>query len=408
MNPTKLHKLCASALLGAGLIVAVAQSHAYEFKLGELPPLAVHGFASQGYLSSSDYNYLGNTTEGTFQFTELGLNAAINPFPRTRIAVQAFAFDLGDVGNLKPFLDYASIEYTFNDVIGVRAGRVRRSSGLYNHIQDVDLSRTFILLPQGLYDARWRDWSTSLDGVDIFGSFTLGKAGSLSYELIGGRLTPTQDGGLAKSLQNRLAAQGGKFLKVDPADAIGTQLWWQAPIDGLRVGAYVGKVLGFKTHNVIPLSPVGPIYLDTEGDVTVQQYSLEYRIKDWTFQGEYLTYKNDGTSTTTNAFLGKQTVSNATVIDAGYVSAAYRFTEWLEVGSYYTEYYPDTEHRSGSADAYQKDLALALRFDVKDWWIVKIEGHQIKGTALLADDVHNPVRKEGGWTMLAVKTTLSF
>ena len=48
--------------------------------------------------------------------------------------VQGFAFDTGDVGNLQPFLDYASIEYTANDLIGIRAGRVRKPGGIYNHI----------------------------------------------------------------------------------------------------------------------------------------------------------------------------------------------------------------------------------------------------------------------------------
>ena len=55
-------------------------------------------------------------------------------------------------------LDYAQVEYTFSDMFGVRAGRIRRPVGIYNHIQDVDLARTFVLLPQGMYDARWRDF----------------------------------------------------------------------------------------------------------------------------------------------------------------------------------------------------------------------------------------------------------
>ncbi len=408
MNQTTLHKVCAFVLYGVASTIFVGQSQAYELKLGALPPLEVHGFASQGFIKSEDYNYLGNTTDGSFQFTELGLNASINPFSRTRISVQAFAFDLGNVGNLNPFLDYASIEYTFNDYVGVRAGRVRRPGGIYNHIQDVDLARTFVLLAQGPYDSRWRDWSTTLDGAVVFGSVPLKKAGSLSYEVIGGRMKPKQDGGLSKTLQNRLLAVRAHLDSINSPLSIAGQLWWQTPVNGLRVGGFVGKISDFISRSTIAVSPVGPISIETKGDVLAQVYSLEYRVGSWIFQSEYSTYLNDAIMTQKNAYFGTIASASPSEPDSWYISAGYRFTDWLEAGTYYTEYYSDKQHRSGTSDAAQKDTALAFRFDLKDWWCVKIEGHHIKGTALLADNPSNPVRNNNGWFMFAVKTTLSF
>ena len=112
---------------------------------------------------------------------------SVNPFPRTHIAVQSCAlFDVGDAGQYRPFLDYASVDYTFNDYIGVRGGRIRKPGGIYNHIQDVDLARTFVMLPQGVYDARFRDLSATIDGRELFGNVPLGKVGGLSYELYAG------------------------------------------------------------------------------------------------------------------------------------------------------------------------------------------------------------------------------
>src|SRR5205085_6043474 len=136
-------------------------------------PITFHGFVSQGFLASTKYNYLGDSMNGSFRFTEAGLNASINPFPRTHIAAQGFLFDVGDVGRYEPVLDYASIEYTFNDYLGLRGGRIRRPQGIYNTVVDVDLARTSSLLPQGLYDARWRDFYASLDGGEFFGSLPL-------------------------------------------------------------------------------------------------------------------------------------------------------------------------------------------------------------------------------------------
>ena len=132
-----------------------------DLRIDGLPPVTFHAFLSQGFLYSSDYNYLGDSTRGEFRYTEMGLNASFNPFPRTRVSAQGFAFKVGDQGSYEPVVDYASVEYTFNDELGLRAGRVRRPQGIYNHIQDVDLARTWVLLPQGLYDARWRDFSCS-------------------------------------------------------------------------------------------------------------------------------------------------------------------------------------------------------------------------------------------------------
>jgi len=63
----------------------------------------------------STRDYLNNDSrDGAFRFSEAGLNAAINPIPRTRIIARAFTYDLGeDVGEYDVALDYAPAEYTF-------------------------------------------------------------------------------------------------------------------------------------------------------------------------------------------------------------------------------------------------------------------------------------------------------
>src|SRR5262249_40571255 len=102
------HKL---ALSITASILAACGAQGYELNLGtNLPPVDFHGFASQGFLASSKYNYLGDTTHGSFRYTEAGINASVNPFARTHITAQGFLFDVGNAGDYKPFLDYASID----------------------------------------------------------------------------------------------------------------------------------------------------------------------------------------------------------------------------------------------------------------------------------------------------------
>src|SRR5580698_3564605 len=178
-----------------------------------MPPLSFHGFVSQGFLATTKYNYLDNETKsGSFRFTEAGLNVSMNPFPRTRVTAQGFLYDVGEAGKYKPFLDYASIEYTFSDYIGLRAGRIRKPGGIYNDIQDVDLARTYVLLPQGIYDARWREFTTSVDGGEFFGNLPLSKAGNLSYQAYAGFVNLAPDSGVANYINN---ISGGKVTSFD-------------------------------------------------------------------------------------------------------------------------------------------------------------------------------------------------
>jgi hypothetical protein len=399
-------KLLVTAALSLG---AASQAAALEFHpFGtNAPAVDFHGFASQGFLYSTEYNYLAdNSTDGSFKFSEAGLNASMNPFPRTRITAQTFLFDVGNVGQYDLLLDYASIEYTFSDKFSVRGGRVRRPSGIYNHIQDVDLARTYVLLPQGMYDSRWRDFSGSLDGGEIYGNFSLGKAGGVSYESYVGMVNMAANGGVARSLQNSLPAPYpySQYRGIDSCMIVGSQFWWNTPVDGLRAGVSVGYLQNFGYSIYVDPLVGGPGLIHEKGNIPFQQYSLEYTWKSWTFQGEYYTYNFTG-----HDYVGGFPIKNvASEPGSWYVGASHRFNKWLEVGAYYTEFYADKNDRGGTTAQHQRDTTLSLRFDPKDWWIIKLEGHYINGTALLNDDAHNPNRDDRGWFMLAVKTTFTF
>jgi len=406
MKKNIVRRLTQSLLLAFLVALTTCPLEAVDLNLfgTNMPPLDFHGFVSQGFLATTKYNYLGDDTkDGSFKFTEVGLNVSMNPLPRTRITAQGFLYDMGEDGKYQPFLDYASVEYTFNDYIGVRGGRIRKPAGIYNDIQDVDLARTFVLLPQGIYDARFRDFSCSLDGGDIFGNIPLSKAGALSYDVFAGSFQIGTDSGVANRINN---LSGGKTTSFEPTSEVGSQFWWDTPLDGLRFGAFFGYAFGFNYDVTEPTGAPPPspasIPLRARSSVLLQQYSAEYLWRNWTFQAEY--YNVQLSQDTTSPF---GTTHSLITEQAWYGGAAYRFNKWLEVGGYYTEFYTDTALVSAS-DSAQKDLALSFRFDPKPWWVFKVEGHYIRGTALLDDNAGNPVRNNDGWFMLAVKTTFSF
>jgi hypothetical protein len=380
-----------------------------ELHLGSLPPVAFHGFASQGFLATSDYNYLGGkTTDGSFEFSEFAVNAAVTPFNRTRVSAQAFCFDLGNVGNYDVALDYGMVDYSFCNEFGLRGGRIRRPSGIYNHIQDIDLARTYALLPQAVYDARWRDWGGSVDGGAAYGSVDLGKVGSASYEAFGGMVNLSQEGGIARQFQNMTLGVGSDRV-VNDFPMFGLQCWWSPPVQGLRMGAMVGKALGLTGDWTFHHPLAGAIPGRMEVDALLQQYSLEYVWKGWTFQAEWL-QKDNAFDSKVGPLKGSYLVNEQyhTHPAGWYVGAAYRFNKWLEAGGYYSEAYERNAKIQVDSDKYQKDVALSLRFDPKPWWIIKLEGHYLEGTGLVRDDALNPQRNEDGWWMVAIKTTVSF
>ncbi len=392
-------------LLASSATFMAGQVKAAELNLlgTNLPSLDFHGFVSQGFLATTKYNYLGNDTKnGSFRFTEAGLNVSMNPFPRTRITAQGFLYDVGEVGNYQPFLDYALAEYTFSDYIGVRGGRIRRPQGIYNDIQDVDLARTYVLLPQGIYDSRYRDFSASVDGGDIFGNLPLSKAGALSDEAYAGYIHVGTDSGVAGQINNYLA--GGRVTSFDPMLIAGSQFWWNTPVDGLRFGAAIGHAFNFDYNSIVPTGYPNPpsVAVRAASQLTLQEYSAEYLWENWTFQAEYYNVQVDQNTTSPAG-----TVHSFDRDYAWYGSTAYRFNKWLEVGGYYTEYYANGQTASGS-DGSQKDAALSFRFDPKSWWVIKLEEHYIRGTALLNDNIDNPVRNNSGWFMLLLKTTVNF
>jgi len=79
-HPASCKRLAPVFLLAVAIVMTPgAQSRAADWKLfgPNAPDIEFHGFASQGFIDSTGYDYLGDSKSGSFKFTELGLNASI-------------------------------------------------------------------------------------------------------------------------------------------------------------------------------------------------------------------------------------------------------------------------------------------------------------------------------------------
>jgi len=374
-------------------LVASRPAAAAELSLpGELGQLQLHGFISQGFLYTTDNNYLANTSRGSFEFTELGLNFTLQPIDRLTLGLQIFSHDLGPIGDYRATLDWYSVDYHWQDWLGVRAGRVKLPFGLYNDISDVDSARTAILLPQSIYPAQNRDFLLAQTGFELYGYRGLGPAGGLDYRMYGGTI-----------FLDIRPQPGSPVTAVDlnvPFVA-GGRLMWAAPVEGLRLGGSL-QFLRLETHLLVPSSP-GQVAVNLP--VMLWVASVEYTVRDLLLAAEYSRWRVRTESS--NPSLVPEDLSFS---ERGYALASYRVNSWLQTGAYYSLLFPNVSRR-GTLAGRQHDAALTLRFDINRFWLVKVEGHYMHGMAGLSSSLNGnqPLSSlHPDWALFALKTTAFF
>lgn len=369
-----------------GLAVA-GSAGAADLEAAGAPPLEIHGFVSQGAIKTTGNDYLvAESQKGSFEFSEAGINFTSQLTDKFRVGLQLFAYDLGTLGTYKASADWYYLDYHLRDWFGFRAGRLKLPIGLYNDIADVDAARVPILLPTGLYPVTNRDLIPGQTGAEIYGFVRLRNAGALDYRVFGGSMAIDVPGQLAST-----ATIGFPLL-------IGGRLMWETPIAGLRIGA-TGLVLKGEAASTSPLafSETQIIYYGVG--------SIEYAAHDLLLQAEFQQQRNVTTvsSDPTLFPLG------AVVSETGYGLATYRVSRWFQPGVYYSFFYANrnlgnqSSNMTSNDENIQDDLAATLRFDVNRFWIVKLEGHFMHGTALVATPT-----ADVNWGMVLAKTTAYF
>lgn len=373
------------AVLGAAALSVWAGRAVADELVGEDSGLQIHGFASQGALLSTDNNYLAKTERGSLEFAEAGIALYKQLDPKLRVGFQLFTRDLGPLGNYSAKFDWFVLDYRWRDWLGLRAGRTKLPFGLYNEIRDIDAAQPVVLLPQSVYSLTSRDFLLAQTGVELYGYRRIGELGALDYRVYGGSIF--------LELQR---SPGLDVVEIDVPWVGGGRLMWETPVDGLRLGisALAGRVEG------------DFLQLDQRIQLGLTQVnwlaSLEYVRHDVSLAAEY--GRGRTTSTLDNASLR---LSETEVTgEFGYVMAGYRLSSRLVPTAYYSLTYPNVEEREGKTQR-QHDAALCLRFDLTPHWLLKVEGHNLRGAAAVSTTL-NPDGLSNRWWLFAAKTTVYF
>jgi hypothetical protein len=301
-----------------------------------------------------------------------------------------------------------------------------------------------VFLPQSVYTEGWRDSVNALNSVGAYGYVPVGFLGNLTYHADLGNTNINLDGGEVRQLEDTMP----KILQlevteVDTNTTFGGQLALDTifGIDGLKIAAGGFNFEMDATSDLIngEVSPVfdqtatlvpGHYIYNKESSVFNLKLlsttgSIEYARGNFVFAAEYMNNNYEMTLPTTVAGV----IHKKFDAIGYYGSLTYRFTDWLELGTYYSEYYRDKNDKDGKKAVqggdfallspgqehamWLKDLCLSARFDITPNWIFKMEGHMMDGAALLysTDDNKLPdgsTNYEQDWFMMAAKISYSF
>lgn len=387
----------------------VAQQAAQE----TVDPLAlqVHGFVSPGFLVSTNNNYLAESKNGSFEFAEAGINFTKPLTDELRVGLQLFARDLGRTGNYNAKVDWFYLDYHFRDWLGMRAGRIKIPFGLYNEINDVDAARVPILLPQSVYPVSNRDFLLAQTGGELYGRLSLQRAGTLDYRAYGGTIFLQAD--LPPGAPYAISRLTVPYL-------VGGRVLWETPLEGLRAGGSVQFLhldtdLQFNPSTWAKMVMAGDLPMNFTGTVksTIPALlwvgSIEYARDALLIAAEYSRWHTSVDSNTPSLFPGPN-VETSSTSERAYLMASYRITNWFTPGTYYSVYFPNVHDRTGRA-ARQHDVAATLRFDINAYWLVKLEGHFMHGTAGLESRINDNqplARLTDNWWVFMTKTTAYF
>lgn len=380
-------------ILVAALLTLAPQAAAAELDLGvDLPPVAIHGFVSPGFVVSIGNEYLAKSSEGTFEFVEVGINFTSQLTEQLRIGVQIFARDLGRRGDYTPKADWFYLDYRIADWIGLRAGRTKLPFGLLNEVNDIDQARVPILLPQSIYPITNRDFLLAQTGVELYGYVVMGDAGALDYRIYGGTIFFDVD-----------SSAGGQF-DVDELSVpylVGGRLMWETPAPGLRVG---GSVQALRLDTTLSVTQPQPLTLTADIEALLWVVSLELTVDDAMVAMEYSRWHVQTHSSQPTLIPEAEVIS-----ERAYALFSYR-VDWFTPGVYYSVLFPDVDDRTGREQR-QHDVALTLRFDINEFWLVKVEGHYMNGTAA-TEPILNGGRPRSeldeDWAVFLLKTTAWF
>jgi hypothetical protein len=331
--------------------------------------IQIHGYATQGFLYTTNNNiFTTDSSNGSPAWTEAVLNVGAQPNSKLRVGVQARYFLLGNYGNAIT-LDWAAADYKVNDRFGLRFGKVKTPSGLFNEIQDIDPSYIWALLPQSVYPLSSRNSFLAHYGGVVYGAVKLGQnAGKLDYRgWSGERAMGPDDGYFTPYQEIGIGYPNGASWTL-----YGAALHWRTPLPGLMIG--ISHTQNNRTDAAITGGGGSISGTDPFKFVNSPSYFAQYENGKWMVAGESARLAGKGQF----LFAGLPAESFSIDFRVLYGMTSYKLTDKLSAGAYFSQL---VDHAAAlGTGRYSKDWAVSGRYDFNQFLYAKAEQHFIAGT----------------------------
>mgnify|MGYP001819756880 FL=1 len=374
---------------------------------GPFENLEVHGFATQGFVKTSANSFFGDSEDGSFEFTELGVNATLEPTPRVRLSGQLLSRNAGKMYSGSPVFDFAladvSLHSTEEQGLAFVAGRIKNPLGLFNETRDVAFTRPGVFLPQVVYFDRVRNVVMSSDGAGLR-AHSFGDQANVNLFLA---ITyPQTDENIEYAYLG--TGYSGDFEAEEPS-LVG-RLLIETPENDLRGSFSIASTsLDFDRKPNDPIS-------DGRLDFVYWIASLQYATEDWTITAEYMREPIDW-----HGFEGSIFNDESADAEGYYLQAAWRAREDIELVLRYEEGFADRADRSGkdieqatwglvpSHTQYSKIFTLGARWDPTPNIMLRAEYQRHNGTFVLSSRENpDPSELDPDWDMFSISASYRF
>ena len=396
-----------SILLTITLLSVLGLGSARADEASWLDTLQVHGFASQAAVQTSDNHFFGDSDDQfSLDFTELGINASLQPQPWLLLSGQLLSRRAGEMYDGSPTVDYALADITFaatpDYLLDLRIGRIKNPLGLYNETRDVPFTHPGIFLPQVVYYDRVRNLMLASDGMMLHGEL-YGDTGTFTFTLGGGQSVMDENVEWV-FLQNDF---NGEF-KPDSNSFIAS-LWYTLSGNQLKFGLS-GATLPLK-FNAGPFSPL-------DGGITRSLYwiaSIQYDAEDWTLSAEYASEPLEWRD------YGPFFMNRKVTTEGYYLQGLYRIRPDIQLMLRYEEGFADRNNRAGTPPPgvtasllppyanFSKIWTTGLRWDIDRNWMLRVEYQRHHGTFVLSPRENlDPGQLREDWDLFAIQAAFRF
>ncbi len=393
-------------ILATLLMANVTTCLGFELGFGDWQ---AHGFVSQGYTLTSNYNVFGQSRDGgSLDFTEIGVNVLGHITPNLLMAAQGLYRTAGGSDREDFRLDFANLDYHLaigeRTTAGIRLGRVKNPFGLYNDTRDVVWTRPGVMMPQSVYfdSLALRQAMISSDGGVFYGRYAYGDHAFTSEFVVS---EPLDDQGGATAFLTGIPNVSGR-LEGRPLFVGRMGYEWQEGRFRLLFSVvdldrdFKSSMPGLSSGNIKAFYPLA---------------SAQLNLEDWSFSAEY-----GQVNTERSGYLpGGGTVKNTS--ESYYVQAQYRFLPDWSAMLRFDSFTANIDDRDGEQTAvltglpkhsfYARDLTVGLRWEFLQDWLLVSEYHSVWGTAWLssADNPDLPTRTgPERWDMFSLMLSYRF